>query len=191
MLAHRSQPHHQHRRDVLQDVASARTFLAARHLVPDMRAQLIFQGKTSAVDPASTPTQRCSPRPTRSQRPIPNKPLHYRTRTRSFGLSRGLCSVSCMISVLCLAELLQCFSSHESCVTGCHSFHRIFGSTFLRTSGSRQVSSRNTIARQALVSSRKTHEFVGLFSTTHHKSIFAPRRRHCGAAAPSSYTAPL
>ena len=44
------------------------------------------------------------------------------------------CSVSPMISVLCLAELLEClngFSSHESCVTGCHSFHRIFGSTFL------------------------------------------------------------
>ena len=42
-----------------------------------------------------------------------------------------------MISVLCLAELLQCFSSHESCVTSCHPFpcclvfHRIFGSTAL------------------------------------------------------------
>ena len=67
------------------------------------------------------------------ERPLPNNPLHSRTRTRSFGLSRGLCSVSCMISVLCLAELLQCFSSHESCVTGCHSFPccRIFVSTAL------------------------------------------------------------
>ena len=64
---HRSQPHHQHRRDVLQDVTFARTrvarrmdtrrnitvFLATRHLVPDVYAQLIFQGKTSAVEPTN------------------------------------------------------------------------------------------------------------------------------------------
>ena len=35
---------------------------------------------------------------------------------------------------------------------------------------------RATIARQVL-SSRKRHEFVGLFSSTHDKSISAPRRR--------------
>ena len=82
---------------------------------------------------------------------LTNKPLHNRIRTRSFGLSHGLCSVWCVISVLCLAELLQCFSSHESCVTGCH-FTAFFGSTFLHTSGSRQASNHDRTASVGLFS---------------------------------------
>ena len=82
------------------------------------------------------------------------------------------------------AELLEClngFSFHELCVTGCHVFHRIFCWTFFLPQAD-PGKPRATIARQALVS-RKTHEFVGLsqdtrvFSFTHNKSIFAPRRR--------------
>ena len=89
------------------------------------------------------------------------------TRTRSFGLSRHLCSVSCMISVLCLAELLQCFSSHESCVTGCLSFQRIFGSTFLHTNGSRQASNHDRTAS------------VGLFSQDTHRRAAARPLCNC------------
>ena len=111
-----------------------------------------------------------------SARTLSNKPLHSRTRTRCFGLSHGLCSVSPMISVQCLVELLEClngFISHESSVTGSHLFHRFFGSTFLPTSGSRQASSQDRTASVGL--SHDTRVCWSLL-TTHNKSISAPRR---------------
>ena len=122
-------------------------------------------------------------------------------------------SVSPMISVLCLAELLQCFSSHESCVIGCHSFpcclvfHRIFGSTTLRgdfrvriiaaarrlchlsqdTLGFIQVlhPARHTLGSVQFLLSQNIRILGRLLSMTSQ----LPRGR--GAAAPRGYTALL
>ena len=62
-------------------------------------------------------------------------------------------------------ECVKGFSSHESCATGCHSFHTFFGLTFLTTSGSRQAlyPARHT----SLLDSRKTLGFGGLSKDVH------------------------
>ena len=126
-------------------------FLARRIVYGDGLRHTMSARSRTAAGPRERGRSRAVPE-VFCEGPLTNNPLHNRTRTRSFGLSHGLCSVSCMISVLCLAELLQCFSSHESCVTGCHSFHRILGSTFLHTSGSRQASSHDRTASVGLFS---------------------------------------
>ena len=41
------------------------------------------------------------------ERPFPNKPVHSRTRTRSFGLSHGLCSVFPMFSDLFRTRMFE------------------------------------------------------------------------------------
>ena len=43
------------------------------------------------------------------ERPFPNKPVHSRTRTHSFSLSHGLCSVFPIISDLFRARMLERF----------------------------------------------------------------------------------
>ena len=90
-------------------------------------------------------------------------------------------SVSPMVSVLCLAEFLQCFSSHESCVTGCHSFHRFFGSTFLHTSGSRQASNHDRTASASLFlqDTRVCWSLLDYPSQFNIRATTAPRRRRC------------
>ena len=63
-------------------------------------------------------------------------------------------------------------------MTGCHSFHRVFGSTFHPQADPGKP--RITIARQALVSTRKTHESFGLFCRL---PITSQYPRHDGATA--------
>ena len=120
------------------------------------------------------------------ERPFPNKPVHSRTRTRSFGLSHGLCSVFPMISDLFRARILERFQVCDrlSFVSPHFWLH------FSPTSGSRQAPNHDRTASVGLYS-QDTRVVWSLLSTTHHKSISAPRRRHGGAAAPSSHTAPL
>ena len=110
-------------------------------------------------------------------RPLPNNPLHNRTRTRSFGLSpfcvvHDLCSVSWRF-----ASMFQFFVRDRLSFVSPHFWLDLF------CTQADPGKPRTTIARKALVSSRKTHDFVGLFSTIHQKSISAPRRRHGGATA--------
>ena len=72
-----------------------------------------------------------------------------------------------MIFILCLAELLQCFSSYESCVTGCHSFHLDW--TLLHTSGSLQASNHDrtasVLARHTSWRRRSAERLHGSFVT--------------------------
>ena len=104
------------------------------------------------------------------------KPLPQQTRAQSHShpFLRSL-----PLSLFCVSHDISsvpCSNSWDVFRCGCHSFHRIFGSIFHPQADSGKP--RATIARQALVSFHKTHQFVGFFSTTHHKSISAPRRRH-------------
>ena len=84
-----------------------------------------------------------------------------------------------MISVLCLSELLQCFSSHETCVAGYHSFHRMFGWNSLHTSGSRQASNHDRTASVGLFSqdTRVCWSLLGDPSQGNIRATTAPRRR--------------
>ena len=79
------------------------------------------------------------------------------------------------ISLIC--PVLECLDGFR-CVTGCHSFHRIFGSIFHPQPDPGKP--RITIARQALVSIRKTHESFGLFCGL---PITGQYPRHDGATA--------
>ena len=138
------------------------------------------------------------------ERPLSNKPVRSRTRTRSFGLSHGLCSV------------LECLNGFR-CVTGCHLFHCIFGSTSnFYPQGDpgkpRAVATRRpchlsqdteflSLVSQSVLSS-KTHEFFGFSQSVLTRktltnlvacllSITSQPQRGRGAAAPRGFTAPL
>ena len=97
------------------------------------------------------------------------------------------------LSLFCVSHDISsvpCSNSWNVFRCDCHSFHRIFGSFVHPHAVSGKP--RATIARPALVSfSQNTRVCWSLLSTTHHKSMSAPRRRHGGRALPSSHTAPL
>ena len=104
------------------------------------------------------------------ERPLPNKPVHSRTRTRSFGLSHGHCSVFPMISVLFRARMLERFQvcdrlSFVSPHFWLHLFthKRIPASPEQRQHGDPVISRKthNFFGLSLYVLSSKTHEFFG------------------------------
>ena len=88
-------------------------------------------------------------------RDTPSQQTHAQSHSHPFLRSLPW-SLFCVSHDLC--SVLDCLNGFR-CAIGCHSFHRIFGSTFLPTSGSRQASSSGNMAS---ISSRKTHNFFGL-----------------------------
>ena len=109
--------------------------------------------------------------------PFPNRPVHSRTRTRSFGLSHGLCSVFPMISHLFRARIFGTFSGVLQVVIRFTAFlapfftcNRIPASLEPRSHGKRwSLFTRHT---SLLVSSVDNPSQVNICATT------APRRRH-------------
>ena len=84
-------------------------------------------------------------------------------------------------SLFCVSHDISsvpCSNSWDVFRCGCHSFHRIFGSIFRPHADSGKP--RATIARPALVSFHKTHEFIGLF---YRQPITSQCQRHDGATA--------
>ena len=107
------------------------------------------------------------------ERPLANKPVHSRTRTRSFSLSHGLCSVFPMISDLFRARMLERFQVCDRLsIVSPHLWLHFFSPT----SGSRQAPNsgntatlpplaRHTISLACLsfcLNSQDTHKFGGL-----------------------------
>ena len=108
---------------------------------------------------------------------------HSRTRTRSSGLSHGLCSVFPMISALFRARF---FGRFQVCdIVSPHFWLHLSPAT-----GFRQALHHDRTASVGLFS-QDTRVCWSPLSTTHHESISAPRRRHGGATASSSHSAPL
>ena len=110
------------------------------------------------------------------ERPFSNKPVHSRTRTRSFGLSHDLCSVFPMISDLFRARILERYQVCDrlSFVSPHFWLH------FSPTSGSRQAPNHDRTAIVGLYSSEDTSRlvsFVDYPSQVNIRATTAPRRR--------------
>ena len=109
------------------------------------------------------------------ERPFPNRPMHSRIRTRSFGLSHGLCSVFPMISDLFSARIFGWFQVCDRLPFVSPHFWLYFSPT----TGFRQASNHDRTASVGL--SHKTHEFDGLLCR---QPITSQYLRHGGATAP-------
>ena len=133
------------------------------------------------------------------ERPLSNKPVHSRTRTRSFGLSHGLCSVFPMISDLFRARMLERFQVCDRLSTvsphfWLHFFHPQADPGKPRTVATRGPChlSQDTqflwLASQSALT-RKTHKHTNSVACL--LSIASQPQRGRGAAAPRGCTAPL
>ena len=121
----------------------------------------------------------------------PRKWFSHKTPGTALGRPRSLEPAA----VLAQADIVSRFCSRVCCGAGdlrrgthqpLPNAAHIFGSIFHPQADPGKP--RITIARQALVSTRKTHESFGLFCRL---PITSQYPRHDGAAAPSSHTAPL
>ena len=105
------------------------------------------------------------------ERPLPNKPVHSRTRTRSFSLSHGLCSVFPMIFDLFRARMLERFQV-------CDRLSIVSPHFWGDLAISRKTQFLWLVSHSALT--RKTHKFGGL-SLVHYESTST--RSWCSSAA--------
>ena len=109
------------------------------------------------------------------ERPFSNKPVHSRTRTRSFSLSHGLCSVFPMIFDLFRARMLERFQVCDKLSLVAPHFWLHFFHPQADPGKPRTVA-----ARRPCYLSQDTHKFGGL-SLVHYESTST--RSWCSSAA--------